>query len=252
MMAAFYIAINTFRENIRNRSIYIVLFFVVLLILLSISFGQWSVFARIQVVEDFGLAAMSISGLLLAVFTGVGILGKEFSTKTIYHILTKPVSRHSFIIGKFIGLLSVLAFIYLLMSIFFAVTVIAIGGKITMPLLTAIIGTGMETALMISAAIFFSTFSSAIPAAIFSCAFYVAGHLNDALLISNRASGFPENLLKTVYYIIPNLEYFNLRVQAIYNTAMLHGFTAWVFCYGLLYITLFMILSCMIFSKKDL
>jgi ABC-type transport system involved in multi-copper enzyme maturation permease subunit len=231
-----------------------VLLFVVLLILLSVSFGDWSVFARIQVIEDFGLSTMSLSGLLLAVFIGVGMLGKEISSKTVYHVLTKPVTRHQFIIGKFTGLLSVLVLNYAIMSFFFIGTLMIFGGHVGRTFIAAIVCIGAEMAVIISAALFFSTITSSTLAALFSIAFYCAGHLNDLISISIAGQGwsfFPV-ILKSLYYVLPNLEHFNVRNHVVYQSGLPAGYTGFVIAYGGLYVVLFLFLSCLIFRKKDL
>jgi Cu-processing system permease protein len=254
MKAVAAIALNTVKETVRNHVVYMVLLFVVTLILLSVSFGDWSVFARIQVIEDFGLATMSLSGLLLAVFIGVGMLGNEMSSKTLYHVLTKPVARYQFILGKYIGLLFMLALTYAVMTIFFAATLCILGGHVTAPLISAIICIGVEMAVIISAAMFFSSFTSTVLAALFSIAFYVAGHLNDLISIqiaSRQWTMFPA-ILKTLYYLLPNLEHFNIRDDVVYNSALPSGFTGLLVLYGGLYVVLFLTLSCIVFNKKDL
>jgi Cu-processing system permease protein len=252
--AIYDIALNTFKETLRNHVVYMVLLFVILLILLSVSFGDWSVFARIQVIEDFGLSTMSISGLLLAVFIGVGMLGREISTKTLYHVLTKPVTRNQFIIGKFAGLLCVLILNYAIMSLFFIGTLLFFGGHVGWTFIAAIICIGAEMAVIISAALFFSTITSAMFAALFSIAFYCAGHLNDLISVSIAARGwsfFPV-ILKSLYYLLPNLEHFNIRNHVVYQSGLPPGYTIFVVAYGGLYVVLFLFFSCLIFRKKDL
>ena len=134
MGAIFEIAGNTFKETVRNRVLYLVLLFVLALIVLSVFVADWSVFARIQVMQDFGLATMSIAGLLLAVFIGVGLLGREMTTKTVYHVITKPVSRHQFVIGKFLGLLATLWLAYGIMTVFFCCTLFGLGAAVRLPI----------------------------------------------------------------------------------------------------------------------
>jgi ABC-type transport system involved in multi-copper enzyme maturation permease subunit len=254
MNAIFQIGMNTVKETVRNHVVYMVLLFVVLLIVLSVSFGDWSVFARIQVIEDFGLAAMSVSGLLLAVFIGVGILGREISSKTVYHVVAKPIARYQFILGKYAGLLTVLALNYAIMTAFFMGTLVCLGGQIKMTLVSAIICIGTEMAIMISAALFFSTFTSPVLAAMFSTAFYIAGHLNDLISIRyiSKSWSLYSLVLKILYYLLPNLEHFNIRDRVVYDAAMPQGFLELAVIYGCLYIVLNLVLSCVIFQKKDL
>jgi len=155
LRAIFEIASNTFKETVRNNVLYLVLFFVIALIILSVFVADWSVFARIQVMEDFGLATMSLSGLLLAVFIGVGMLGREISQKTVYHVITKPVSRTQFVCGKFAGLLTTLLINYFVMSVIFLGTLKYLGGAIHVSLIYAILLIWAEMSLVISASIFF-------------------------------------------------------------------------------------------------
>jgi Cu-processing system permease protein len=248
------IAANTFLETVRNHVLYLVLFFVVALIALSVFVADWSVFARVQVMQDFGLATMSIAGLLLAVFIGVGLLGREVSQKTVYHVVTKPVSRSLFVCGKFFGLFATLVLIFSVMSLFFLVTLHVLGGAINGQVLSAVLLIWVEMSVMISAAVLFSTLTSPVLASIFSLAFYIAGHFNDLLslkLVEQKGSLYPL-LLKTIYFLLPNLEHFNVRDNVVYGLALPSSYFGYAVLYGVCYTTLFLILSCVLFSKKDL
>ena len=133
-------------------------------------------------------------------------------------------------------------------------TLVYLGGHVTAPLLCAITCIWTEMAVIISAALFFSSFTSPMLAALFSIAFYIAGHLNDLISIqiaSQKWSGFPF-VLKALYYLLPNLEHFNVRDHVVYNMALPRGFTELAVAYGCLYVALFLIFSCVIFKNKDL
>ncbi len=248
------IALNTFKETVRNNVLYIVLFFVVALIVLSVFVADWSVFARIQVMQDFGLATMSLSGLLLAIFIGVGMLGKEMSQKTVYHVVTKPVSRAQFVCGKFAGLLATLLLNYLMMSAIFLATLLYLGGAVKLPLIYAILLIWAEMSVVISASILFSTLTTPMLASFFSLAFYIAGHYNDLLsikLVEAKGSLYPE-LLRAIYYILPNLEHFNVRDNIVYGIALPMSYYGLAIIYGVLYTALFLAFACIFFSTKDL
>jgi Cu-processing system permease protein len=254
MRAIFEIAANTFKETVRNHVLYLVLFFVVALIVLSVFVADWSVFARIQVMQDFGLATMSLAGLLLAVFIGVGMLGKEISQKTVYHVVTKPVSRVQFVCGKFAGLLTTMLLNYAVMALFFVATISSLGGTVQLQFIYAICLIWAEMAVIISASILFSTITSPLLASGFSLVFYIAGHLNDLLslkLVEAKGSLYPA-LLTAIYYLLPNLEHFNVRDNVVYNIALPTSYYAFAVAYGVLYSALFLALSCVLFSKKDL
>jgi Cu-processing system permease protein len=254
MRRLYEIAANTLRETLRNNVLYLVLFFVIALIVLSVFIADWSVFARVQVMQDFGLATMSIAGLLLAVFIGVGLLGREVSQKTLYNVVTKPVSRSLFVCGKFFGLFSTLVLTFAVMSVFFLLTLYFLGGVINDQLLWAILLIWAEMSVMISAAVLFSTLTSPMLASIYSLAFYVAGHFNDLLslkMVEQKGSLYPA-LLRVIYFLVPNLEHFNVRDNVVYGIPLPPPYFGFAIAYGVLYTTLFLILSCALFSKKDL
>ncbi len=254
MRPIFEIAANTFRETIRNNVLYLVLFFVVALIVLSVFVADWSIFARIQVMQDFGLATMSLAGLLLAIFIGVGMLGREMSQKTVYHVVTKPVSRVQFVCGKFAGLLSTLLLNYLVMSVIFLCTLVYLGGAIKLSLIYGILLIWAEMSVVISAAILFSTITTPMLASFFSLGFYIAGHFNDLIsikMVEVKGSLYPA-LLRAIYYILPNLEHFNVRNNIIYGIALPPSYYGLALIYGALYTILFLTLACLFFSQKDL
>jgi Cu-processing system permease protein len=248
------IAANTFLETVRNHILYLVLFFALALIVLSVFVADWSVFARVQVMQDFGLATMSIAGLLLAVFIGVGLLGKEMSQKTLYHVITKPVSRSVFVCGKFLGLFSTMVCTFAVMSVIFLATLHWLGGVINAQVVLAVVLIWVEMSVMISAAVLFSTLTSPMLASIYSLVFYVAGHFNDLLslkLVEHKGSLYP-TLLRAIYFLLPNLEHFNVRDNVVYGIALPPFYFGTAIAYGILYTALFLILSCALFAKKDL
>ena len=179
MKSVFFIASNTFKETIRNKVLYNILLVAGVALFLSMSFGDLSVFSRGQVMTDFGLATMSLTGLLLAVFIGVGMLGIEISGKTVYGVLTKPVSREAFILGKFFGLLATLILNFALIALVFFISIKFLGTNVNSGTVWAVILIAVEMAVIVSAAIFFSSFTTPTLAAIFTIGFYVAGHLNN-------------------------------------------------------------------------
>ncbi len=253
--AVFTIAANTFRETVRNKILYNILFVAFGVIIFSVSLGDWSVFARVQVMQDFGLATMSLTGLLLSIFIGVGLLGREVSSKTAYMVLTKPVARASFIVGKFVGLLSLLLLDYVLLALVFWGAIEYMGGSVRADLLAAILLIGIEMAVMIAASMFFSTFSSGpVLAAILTMAFYVGGHLNDLVSVEllEGKQRVLTAVLKLVYFILPNLEHFNIRTAIVYGLDLPQGWIGLALWYGLMYVVLLLFLSCLVFERRDL
>ena len=244
---------NTFKETIRNKVLYNILLVAGVALFLSMSFGDLSVFSRAQVMADFGLATMSITGLLLAVFIGVAMLGTEVSSKTVYGILTKPVNRESFILGKFFGLLSILMLNFALIAAVFFISISLLGTSVKFTLTWAVVLIAVEMAVMISASIF----SPLLPHRLWLQSFPSAsmyGHLNTMIGIGAKQQNSPVwiALLKFIYYIFPNLEHFNIRAQVVYGISIPEGYIMNALFYGLLYTILLLSLSILFFSRKDL
>ncbi len=254
MNTIFIITKNTFSESIRNKILYTIFGFAAAIIILSISFGEWSVFARVQVMEDFGLATMSIAGLMLAVFIGVGLLGREIESKTSYAILVKPLPRYLFVIGKYLGLCATLLLTFFLMALIFCITIVWLGGALTMGIATSILLIGIEMMIIVAVSILFSVYTTTTLAALFTLGFYCIGHYNDLLDVSvfEKSSPILVLLLKIVYIVIPNLEHFNIRAAVIYGSGMSPLYIGSTVAYGLLFVTFFLVLACNGFSRKDI
>ena len=248
------IANNSFKETIRNKVLYNIMLFVGLIIGLSVSFGQWSVFARLQVMNDFGLATISISSLLLAVFVGSSMLGKELSGKTIYLTATRPIARGTILWGKFLGLLATLFLNFTIMSLFLWIAIKLAGGHFTALHIKALVLLFTELGVILSASLLFSVLSSPTLAAIFTIGFYIIGHLNDLVGIESLGgnSQLIRAILKVINSIIPNLEQFNIRSIVVYNGNFSLNMTIATVLYGVIYIVIALILGSIFFEKKDL
>jgi ABC-type transport system involved in multi-copper enzyme maturation permease subunit len=248
------IAVNTFKETIRNKVLYNILFFAVGIMLLSISFGEWSVFARVQVMQDFGLATMSVAGLLLAVFIGVGMLGKEISSRTLYNVLVKPVHRYEFVCGKFLGLAATLFLNFAIMTAIFWATIASMGGGVKLGLFAAVALLWVELAVVVSVSVLFSTLTTPTLAAVFTLGFYIIGHYNDLLDLEFMLSkgALWGVVLKTIYFLLPNLEHFNVRARVVYGMGVGWDYVALAAGYGLLYTMLFLVVASLMMNRKDL
>jgi Cu-processing system permease protein len=248
------IANNSFKETIRNKVLYNILLFAGLIIGLSVSFGQWSVFARLQVMNDFGLATMSISSLLLAVFVGSSMLGKEISGRTIYLMVTRPIPRASILWGKFFGVYATLFLNFSIMSLFLWISLKFAGGGFTDLHIKALSLLFIELGVVLAASLLFSVLSSPSLAAIFTIGFYIIGHLNDLIGIETLAgdSIILKILLKLFNIIIPNLEQFNIRSIVVYNGDISWELTGLTAIYGFFYIAIALVFATISFEKKDL
>lgn len=254
MMRIWALAFNTFRETIRNRILMNILIFAIGLILLSLVVGEWSMGEQVKVIKDFGLSAMSLFGLLIAVFIGIRLMVQELEQKTIYIIAVKPVHRWQIVTGKYLGLTLTLLINIVLMAIALWVVDFIIEGRIDLGLIPAIILIYLEILLMVAFSIFFASLMSPTLGAIATIVIFFMGHLSDYLYDFIRL--YPDKgyhwLLKGIYYIVPNLEKLNIKMAAVEHLPQPPHAFAWGVVYGISYILIVMMFSCLIFERKDL
>jgi Cu-processing system permease protein len=259
------IAVNAFRETVRDKILYNLVLFAIGLILFSLMLGEWSVFAMQTVISDFSLAVMSLMGLLMSIFVGIGLVQKEIQRKTILTLLARPLPRWHFIVGKYLGLLMVLALNLAFMTLVFFLILIYIGTRPQADLLLAIYLIFLEMAVITAAALLFSAFSTPTLSALFTLGVYVAGHLSGDLInhltfihkFGTRLPGTPhfsplaEKLIKGVYYAIPNLENFNIRARVVYDLPIGEHYVLYTTLYGLTFIGIFLLIAGLWFNKRD-
>ena len=246
------IGLNTFREAIRDRVLYLLLAFALILIAVSRLLSLLTVGNEGKIIKDVGLSAISLFGVLTAVFVGVSLVFKEIERRTVYTLLANPVRRWQFLFGKFLGLFAVLAMNVMLMSLaLFAV--LAFRGELPWPLLPAILLIVIELAIMTAFALLFSSLTNPILAAVWTFAVYVMGHLSWSLkLLKERIPGEAGRVLcDAVYWALPNLDRLNLKAEAVHAMPLPAGYLVLSVVYGLGYATLVLLLACVAFERKE-
>ena len=253
-MKTWALAINTFREAIRDKVLYSLIFFAILMIGLSVILDQLTIGEPTKIIKDFGLASIEIFGVLIAIFVGIGLVYKEMERKTIYNILSKPIHRYQFIIGKYLGLVLTLMVEVLTMSIALFSILYFYEGKITFALIPAI-GMILLALMIITAfALLFSSFSTPILSGLFTLSFFIIGHLTPDLLELGKKSDNQtvHYLTEALYYIFPNLEYLNIKGQVVHHLPLEKGYLFFASLYGLFYILIILLLSMIIFQNRDI
>ena len=247
------IALNTFREAKRDRILYLLFFFAALSIAASRVLAILTVGDRIKIVMDVGLASISIFGVLMAILMGTGLVYKEIDKKTIFTLLSKPIHRVEFILGKFLGLVLTLAVMTGLMTLIFLILLFLHTFRIEWAMLVAVAYIFLELILLTAVAILFSTFSTPILSSIFSLSFYVIGHMSWGLeaLIRKIRPGFSRTLAQFLYMVLPDLENFNFKTEVVHGLAIPAGIHAWAVLYGLLYTAFILGLAVLIFRRRD-
>jgi ABC-type transport system involved in multi-copper enzyme maturation permease subunit len=220
---------------------------------LSAFLSKLTIGVQIRIVKDIGLGSISIFGVLIAIFLGIGLVSKEIDRRTIYTILSKPVQRYSFLLGKFAGLLLTLFVNIAVMTIALVVLIYSMDGNVNLLLFEAIFLIFIELIVVTSIALFFSTFTTPTLSAIFTLSFFVIGHLTGYIRLFGSQSElqFVRKLSDILYYLLPNLENFNIKSMVMYAEALEWNLFFLSTMYGLVYASLVLVLSIIIFQKRD-
>jgi len=247
------IAINTFKEAVRSKILYSLIFFAFILMAFSLVFDQATVGQRNKIIKDLGLGSINIFGVIISVVVGINLVYKEIEKRTIYPILAKPVRRYQFLVGKYLGILLTLAVETILMSSFLFFLIFAYEGIFDLYLLLAIFMIYVELSVVSAVAIFFSSFSTPFLSGMFTFSIYVIGHLTTYLKEFGAKSGnfILEKLSVFFYYLLPNLEHFNFKEVAVYHLPIESGKIFLSLLYAALYISIVILLSVLCFERRD-
>jgi ABC-type transport system involved in multi-copper enzyme maturation permease subunit len=244
---------NTFKEAVRDRILYSIVFFALVILSISTIMDVITIGQRAKIIKDMGLFSISLFGTLIAIFIGIGLVYKEIDKRTIYTIVAKPVARYQFLLGKYLGLILTIFVEVVAMSAIFLCIVYSQSKEIEPLLFLAIAFTFLELMVICAVAVFFSSFSTPILSGMFTLGVYVIGHLTrDLLEYSYRFQGTVlEKILKTLYYLFPNLDNFNFRAAAVHGLPISGEAILYSVIYGVLYITILLFASFIIFSRRD-
>lgn len=250
------IALNTFRESVRDRVLYNLILFALILVAASVFVSDLSLDMESQFTAALRPSAMVVFGALIAIFIGVGLVYKEIDKRTIYNLLSKPVHRYEFVIGKYAGLCLTLLVNSAVMVLGTELALAYVNGKFV-PLHTAVLTAWflvyLELALLVAVALMFSSFTTPMLAALFSFAVYVIGHFSKDLLemaaLSN--STVTRTLLTALYYLLPNLSNFGFITEASHGriVPLSMAFSATV--YAIVYIGILLSAAGLIFQKRN-
>jgi ABC-type transport system involved in multi-copper enzyme maturation permease subunit len=243
----------TFKEAKRDRILYLLFFFAAACIIAARVLAILTVGDRVKIIKDVGLASISIFGVLMAVLIGTSLVYKEIDKKTIFTLLSKPLHRAQFILGKFLGLVLTLFVMTVFMSLIFLVLVYLHTFKVEWAMLVAIAYIFLELVLITAVAIFFSSFSTPILSSIFSLAFYLIGHLSWGLelLIKKMRAGAGRSVARFFYMFLPDLENFNFKTEVVHGLPIPAGIYLYSFFYGIFYTAFILGLAVLVFRRRD-
>lgn len=289
MNAILAIAFNTFKEAVRNRILYIILLFALIMIGSSGVISELTIAEKGKIIRDLGFTAINLFGVAIAIFVGVSLVYNELEKRTIYTIVSKPIDRWQFLLGKFLGLLMTIYINVVIMTFFFMFMLhyesrateegmlighvaVSFGRSAvnlflwdayapTQSVMAVIMATCIELGIVTAFAVLFSAFSTPTLSMFFTVLTFIAGRMNEDILIfaenvKKQAEGAGANLPMSYYfaqgaaYVTPNLGIFHRTVeQAIYEDKVVIGFKAVL--YAAMYSAAVLSLAMLIFSRRN-
>jgi ABC-type transport system involved in multi-copper enzyme maturation permease subunit len=250
------IAFNTFREAVRDRVLYNLIAFALLLSASAVLVGEISIDIERLVVVNLGLTAVSLFGVVIAIFIGIGLVSKEIDKRTLYTVLSRPVRRWEFVVGKFFGLTGTLVVNTFLMEVgvFLALLYVAHRlEKMDAWILVALYFIVLQFLIVCSLALFFSSFSTPLMSAVFTFALFVIGSLADDLRgFARIAHGFEGWIATGAAYLVPNFSALNVIGQVAHGDAIPGRLILFNTVYALLYSAMTISGAVLIFQRRDL
>ncbi|MEO0288713.1 MAG: ABC transporter permease [candidate division WOR-3 bacterium] len=253
MKNIFSIASIVFKESVRHRIIIFSLSLSFLIIILSLTLNPLALGELNRLVKDSGLSTISLFSLFIIFFSGTRLIFQEIEKKTIFVLITKPVSRDEIILGKFFGLFSIIFCFTFLTSLFFILTLTLKKITFNITIFYSIINIFLQSVLLSSIAIFYSTFSTPVLSSIFTFFTYVAGFFvnNISYLIEKAPTFVLKIFLKFMMLVIPNFYYLDIKVYAVNNIPVSLNFIIFSITYTFIYTFLLLYVSTLIFRKKE-
>jgi Cu-processing system permease protein len=251
------VAINTFREAVRDRVLYNLVFFGLLMIGAAILMGDISIGIHRLVMINLGLSAISIIGLVMAIFIGVGLVHKEIEKRTLYSLLARPVKRWEFLAGKYAGLLLTLAVNTAFMTLGLAAALYCVGRpfeRSDVTILVAVYFILLELALVTALALFFSCFSSPMLSTLFTLAIYITGVFAADIRDFGGLTHSPavEAFTRVLYDLVPNFHNFNAIAAAGHGEYIPLSLIGQNTLYAILYSAVVLVAASAVFSRRNL
>jgi ABC-type transport system involved in multi-copper enzyme maturation permease subunit len=254
MRKVFAIALNTAREAVRNRILYSILFFAVLMVGVGAIFGAASIGDQLKYMKDFSLMSVSLFGVIIAIVLGVNLLHQELGKKTIFNILSKPVARWQFIVGKFVGLVATLTVVVGMMSAGVIIAFAWATGHVDAGLVVSSFATLLEIIVVIAVALFFSSVVvTPSLAGMFTAATFIAGRSATYLLyfLNDEHPPALRALANGLYWALPRLDRFTIADQVVYGVLPEPQYLVTLTAYAAAYAGIMLLLSVGLFARRE-
>ena len=261
------VAWHVFKESVRDRVLYAIGAFALLLVTASVVFSQLTAGQDLKIMKDFGLATIEVAGALMTVFIGVGLVAREIERRSIFALLAKPLPRWEFVVGKYLGLVLTIAVNVWAMA---AALYLALGWQswasplgvraswpapaMDLRLMIPIAMITLELALLTAIALFFSTFSSsALISVVLTVGIFIAGLLSADLRGFNDSVDAPiiGSVVAAVGWIVPAFSAFDVKSQVVYGLPLGPGFVLHTIGYALAYASAMVGAAILVFRSRE-
>jgi ABC-type transport system involved in multi-copper enzyme maturation permease subunit len=251
------VAANTFREAVRDRVLYNLVFFALLMMVAAVLVGQISIDIERSVIISLGLTAISVIGIFIAIFIGVGLVSKEMDKRTLYALLAKPLSRWEFLLGKFVGLLMTLTVNTAAMALGLYAALWVVKHRLEGSdgyVLVAVYLILLKLGLIVALALMFSCFTTPFLAILFTAGIYVSGIFAADLRVMKGVDMDPGTvkLLRVISYVLPNFENFNVMGAVAHGRSVPASLVGNATLYAVVYGAMVLTLAAVVFSKRNL
>jgi ABC-type transport system involved in multi-copper enzyme maturation permease subunit len=246
------VASNTFRETIRERVLYNLVFFAILMTLSGLLLARLSIRQDEKIIKDLGLAAMDLFGVAIAIFIGVGLVSKEIERRSLYPLLAKPLTREELLLGKAAGLAWTLFVNVAVMTLGLYVTLFLTGRMFDPSLLKAVYGIYLSLLIVLALALLFSTVTSSAMASVCTLAVVIAGRFSDVIRNMNEVTGgVPSAVTEFLYWLLPNFRSMDFKTAVVYSLPVTPDVLGLVTLYAAVYAGLVLLLALTSIRTRD-
>jgi ABC-type transport system involved in multi-copper enzyme maturation permease subunit len=251
------VTLNTFREAVRDRVLYNLVFFALLMIAAAIIVGQVSIGIEEIVIVTLGLSAISFIGLLIAIFIGVGLVYKEMDKRTLYSLLAKPVRRWEFVLGKFLGLVLTLTVNTAAMGVGLFVAMLYVKHSLVsgdVSVLIAVYFIALKLAIVVALALLFSSATTPLLSILYTAGLYIAGNFIQQMrtLRTDLINPLLAKAMRWLSYLLPNFDNFDVVGAAAHGRPVPEALIWQNTLYAALYCAIVLAAAAWVFSRRDL
>lgn len=247
------IARVTLKEALRDKLLHVAALFGALMIGFTLLIGSLSAGEDLKIIQDFGLGTINALLILLAIFQGSRLISRDLEQRIVYTLLSKPITRSHFLIGKFLGCSAALWLLLGVLSALFYALMALVTRRFELIYLGPLALFGIECMVMLGLTMLFTTLTSPMLSILYSLGFFALGHASTLIKqFGEKADPVAKAFSLVIYYGLPNLETFNLKNQVVYGETLALGQWAWALAYGACLIVVLLMLADLAFKRKEL